>query len=71
MGKKYHSDICMGIHESMKELLNIGAISEAEMREFDELCFDEEPGTNPESELFGTGLKPMEHVAAQYSVGQV
>jgi len=43
MGRKYHSDICMGIHESMKELLDIGAISEAEMREFDELCFDEEP----------------------------
>jgi len=33
MGKKYHSDICMGIYESVKELLDRGAISEAELRE--------------------------------------
>jgi len=62
MGKKYHSDTCMGIHESMKELLDIGAISEAEMREFDELCFDEEPGTNPNPEFFGARPDPLGRV---------
>ena len=60
MGRKYHSDICMGIHESMKELLDIGAISEVEMREFDELCFEEEGETRPKPEFSCTESEPLE-----------
>jgi len=35
---KYKSDIFETIHESATEKFHIGAISEAEMREFDKLC---------------------------------
>ena len=35
---KYKSDILETIHESATEKFHIGAISEAEMREFDKLC---------------------------------
>ena len=35
---KYRSDILETIHESATEKFHIGAISEAEMREFDKLC---------------------------------
>jgi DNA-binding transcriptional regulator YiaG len=59
MGKRYHSDICKGIHESMRELLDIGAISETEMREFDELCLDREPGANPMPEFLGARQEPL------------
>jgi DNA-binding transcriptional regulator YiaG len=35
---RYKSDIFETIHESATEKFHIGAISEAEMREFDKLC---------------------------------
>jgi DNA-binding transcriptional regulator YiaG len=35
---KYRSDISETIHESATEKFNLGFISEADMREFDELC---------------------------------
>jgi putative transcriptional regulator len=43
MGKRYYSEATMAVHQSAKDLLEIGAISEAEMREFDEMCFVQEP----------------------------
>ena len=39
---KYKSDIFETIHESATEKFHIGALSEAEMREFDELCLTPE-----------------------------
>ena len=71
MGKKYRSDISMMIHESASDLLKIGAISEAEMKEFDKTCLARK--TETVLEFPDTGAEPlgMEHVNAQYSVGQV
>jgi putative transcriptional regulator len=43
MGKRYYSEASMVVHQSAKDLWEIGAISEAEMREFDERCMVEEP----------------------------
>ena len=45
MKKKYYSEALMAVHESAKDLFEIGAISEKEMREFDESCFVQEPET--------------------------
>jgi len=39
---KYESDILEAIHESATEKFRLGFISEAEMREFDELCLTPE-----------------------------
>jgi hypothetical protein len=38
MKKKYYSEASEAIHESARDLYEIGAITEAEMREFDESC---------------------------------
>jgi putative transcriptional regulator len=43
MGKRYYSEATMVVHQSAKDLYDIGAISESEMREFDERCFVQEP----------------------------
>jgi DNA-binding transcriptional regulator YiaG len=39
---KYESDIAEMIHESAIEKFQLGLISEADMREYDELCLPEE-----------------------------
>jgi len=39
---KYKSDILEAIHESATEKFHIGAISEARMREYDEMCLETE-----------------------------
>jgi DNA-binding transcriptional regulator YiaG len=41
MGKRYYSEASMVCHQSAKDLFEIGAISEAEMKEFDNMCFVE------------------------------
>jgi DNA-binding transcriptional regulator YiaG len=55
MGKRYYSEASMVCHESVKDLYEIGAISEAEMKEFDERCFVQEPeesyAAEPSAEL--------------------
>ena len=51
MGKRYYSEASMVVHQSAKDLLEIGAISEAEMREFDERCFVQEPEESYNAEL--------------------
>ena len=43
MGKKYYSEASEAIHESAQGLFNVGAISEAEMKDFDKRCFVQEP----------------------------
>jgi putative transcriptional regulator len=39
---KYESDILEAIHESATEKFQLGLISEAKMREYDELCLSPE-----------------------------
>jgi putative transcriptional regulator len=41
--RRYRSEAYEAIHEDVMALFEIGAISEAELREFDEDCFVQEP----------------------------
>jgi DNA-binding transcriptional regulator YiaG len=41
--KKYQSKMLQVIHEDMKGMHDLGIISDAEMREFDEECLVQEP----------------------------
>ena len=50
MGKKHYSEALKAVHESAKDLYEIGAISEKEMREFDEGCFVKESDKELETE---------------------
>jgi DNA-binding transcriptional regulator YiaG len=43
MAKKYQSEQLMVCHQDAEALYRIGAINEAEMREFDEDCLVPEP----------------------------
>jgi DNA-binding transcriptional regulator YiaG len=43
MAKKYQSEQLMVCHQDAEALYQIGAISEAEMREFDEECLVPDP----------------------------
>jgi len=72
MGRKYRSEIAEGIHESARDLFEIGLISEAEMKEFDKTCLVEKSATDTAPEFPDAKTEPlvMEHVNAQYSVGQ-
>lgn len=36
--KKYRSDVCAAIHETVESLQEIGAVSKKTLREFDEAC---------------------------------
>ena len=47
---KYKSDILETIHESAVEKFEIGAISEAKMREYDDMCLVKESDTFQEYE---------------------
>ena len=55
MEKKYQSEALMVNHQSAESLFRLGEISEAEMREFDELCLVHEPeesyAAEPSAEL--------------------
>jgi len=42
MKKKYESEMLEVIHEEMKGMYELGIISDARMREFDEMCFVKE-----------------------------
>jgi len=61
MEKQYYSEASMVCHQSAKDLYEIGVISEAEMKEFDEMCFVKE---KPDMEY--TAEKPvvLNHVTA-------
>ena len=71
MDKRYSSDISMMVHESATDLFEIGAISEARMREFDKMCLVKESKTKSKPEFLGTesGSGEMKHVTTGYSVG--
>jgi len=43
MEKRYYSEALKAVHESARDLYEIGAISEDEMKEFDKGCFVNEP----------------------------
>jgi len=43
MEKKYYSEAIEAVHESARDLFEIGAISKDEMKEFDKGCFVNEP----------------------------
>ena len=57
---KYKSDAYEAIHEDAMANFEVGAISEAEMREFDKMCLVEEPETVYEVEI----PPEMAHVTA-------
>ena len=60
MGKRYYSEALMAVHQSARDLFDIGAISEDEMKEFDENCFVYEP----DEELKAEKTFEVEHVTA-------
>ena len=43
--KKYYSEICEVMHQDAMADFELGIISEARMREYDELCFVDEDET--------------------------
>jgi hypothetical protein len=43
MGKQYRDEIAMVCHDMMKAAHNVGGVTNAEMKEFEEDCFKEEP----------------------------
>jgi len=61
MKKKYQSEALMVCHQSAKDLFEIGAISEAEMKEFDDMCFVEE---EPEMDNTAEKTTVLKHVTA-------
>jgi DNA-binding transcriptional regulator YiaG len=61
MGKCYYSEASMVCHQSAKDLFEIGAISEAEMKEFDDMCFVKE---KPEMDYTTEKPTVMKHVNA-------
>ena len=50
MKRKYESEILQVIHEDMMGMHELGIISDARMREFDEDCLMKEDETGPEAE---------------------
>ena len=61
MGKRYYSEASMVCHQSAKDLFEIGAITEAEMKEFDDRCFVEE---EPKKDYTAEKPTVMKHVTA-------
>ena len=60
MKYKYESEAMQVIHEEMMDMHRSGFISDARMREFDELCLIKEPETDQE-----TAISPeTEHITA-------
>jgi DNA-binding transcriptional regulator YiaG len=59
--KKYYSEAMEAMHESVKNLFEAGAISEAEMREFEAGCFVE----NTEAALETESTVKEEHYSHQ------
>ena len=51
MKKKYQSEALMVNHQSAEYLFRLGEISEAEMKEYDEMCLVQEPEESYHAEL--------------------
>ncbi|GHV44020.1 hypothetical protein AGMMS49546_27260 [Spirochaetia bacterium] len=47
--KKYYSEASMVAHEMAKDLHELGAINDARMKEYDEMCLVQEPKTAKEA----------------------
>jgi len=61
MNKKYYSEASMAIHESAKDLFDVGAISETEMKDFDNRCLVQEPAVpyNSSNSIKTEQIKPI------------
>jgi DNA-binding transcriptional regulator YiaG len=57
---EYKSEICKIMHQDAMADFEVGAISEARMKEYDRMCLVQEPETEPEIEK----SVEMEHVTA-------
>ncbi len=60
MPKKYRSDACAAIHETMESLHETGAINKQTMREFDEACLTPIRILSPEEIK---SLRAREHIS--------
>jgi len=61
MGKRYYSEALMVSHQAAESLFRLGLISEAEMKEFDDICFVEE---EPKKDYTAEKPTVMKHVTA-------
>ena len=50
MARRYIDEMAMVCHDMMKAAQSVGAVTNAEMREFEKDCFIEEPETACETE---------------------
>jgi DNA-binding transcriptional regulator YiaG len=50
MDKQYRDEIAMVCHDMMKSAYAVGAVTDSEMKEFEEDCFTEEPEVACETE---------------------
>jgi DNA-binding transcriptional regulator YiaG len=60
---KYESEILKVIHQDAKEMYKIGAITEANMREFDELCLSNPKTKNKPSVYADDNSVNVEHIS--------
>jgi len=60
MEKRYGSEALMVSHQSAQDLFELGVINADEMREFDEMCLEQEPKTTHET----VNSPKMEHATA-------
>jgi len=49
---KYESEILKAMHQEAKEMYKIGAITEARMREYDEMCLSNPKTKNKSSSVY-------------------
>ena len=65
---KYESEALKVIHQDAKEMYKIGAITEANMREFDELCLSNYKTKNKSSPVYtddnSVDIKHISHATA-------
>jgi DNA-binding transcriptional regulator YiaG len=57
--RKYYSEASMVAHEMARDLYQIGAINDARMREYDEMCLVREPEAVKETAETGK----MDHIS--------
>jgi DNA-binding transcriptional regulator YiaG len=65
---KYESEILEAMHQEAIEMYKIGAITEARMREYDEMCLSNPKTENKSSPVYGddnsVDIKHTSHVTA-------
>ena len=60
---KYESEALKVIHQDAKEMFKVGAITEANMREFDELCLSKLKTENKSSAVYADDNKKQKRRA--------